>query len=293
MEKINIAELLQKCPKGMELYSPICGDCRLIKIYTGLGFDVINDTDEVFNFSYDGRYHLNGECCIFPSKENRDWSKFQRPFKDGDVLYTVTGEGEYRLCMVDCIIGDTLYTKVSCSCNGHFLCTCEAQFNIEELVVMRLATEEEKQKLFDVIKANGYKWNAETKTLEKLIEPKFKVGDKIKIVHKEDYRYIITQVTDTHYTIRETDEGFLYTEPITEDENWELVSNKFDITTLKPFDKVLVRDSDKDMWCASIFSHTWKDKYFCVGAWHNQCISYEANKELLGTTHNPEEYGSR
>lgn len=37
------------------------------------------------------------------------------------------------------------------------------------------ATEEEKQKLFKAIKDNGYKWNPETKTLEKLIEPKFKV----------------------------------------------------------------------------------------------------------------------
>ena len=33
------------------------------------------------------------------------------------------------------------------------------------------ATEEEKQKLFKAIKDNGYKWNPETKTLEKLIEP--------------------------------------------------------------------------------------------------------------------------
>lgn len=32
----------------------------------------------------------------------------------------------------------------------------------------RFATEEEKQKLFDAIKVNGYKWNAETKTLEKI-----------------------------------------------------------------------------------------------------------------------------
>ena len=37
----------------------------------------------------------------------------------------------------------------------------------------------EKQKLFDIIKENGYKWNPETKTLEKMIIPKFKVGDKI------------------------------------------------------------------------------------------------------------------
>ena len=70
---INIAEILKDCPKGTKLYSPICGECRLVKIYDGLGFDVINDTDDVFNFSYDGRYNLNGECCIFPSKENKDW----------------------------------------------------------------------------------------------------------------------------------------------------------------------------------------------------------------------------
>lgn len=34
---INIAEILKNCPKETKLYSPICGDCRLIKIYNGLG----------------------------------------------------------------------------------------------------------------------------------------------------------------------------------------------------------------------------------------------------------------
>ena len=42
--------------------------------------------------------------------------------------------------------------------------------------VVRLATEEEKQILFDAIKENGYKWNAETKTLE-ITRLNFKVGD--------------------------------------------------------------------------------------------------------------------
>ena len=38
---------------------------------------------------------------------------------------------------------------------------------------VRFATEEEKQKLFQAIKDNRYKWNAETKTLKKLVEPRF------------------------------------------------------------------------------------------------------------------------
>lgn len=32
MKKINIAELLRGCPKGMELYSPLCGDCKLYDV---------------------------------------------------------------------------------------------------------------------------------------------------------------------------------------------------------------------------------------------------------------------
>ena len=40
-------------------------------------------------------------------------------------------------------------------------------------MTVRFATEEEKQKLFKAIKDNGYEWNAETKTLKKLVKPKF------------------------------------------------------------------------------------------------------------------------
>lgn len=38
---------------------------------------------------------------------------------------------------------------------------------------VRFATEEEKQKLSQAIKDNRYKWDAKTKTLKKLVKPKF------------------------------------------------------------------------------------------------------------------------
>lgn len=41
----------------------------------------------------------------------------------------------------------------------------------------RFATKEEKQKLFDVLAKNGYKWNAETKELEKVL-PRVPKGEK-------------------------------------------------------------------------------------------------------------------
>ena len=60
----------------------------------------------------------------------------------------------------------------------------------------------------------------------------------------------------------------------------------------KPFDRVLVRDSDDEKWSACLYSH--KDsnsrEYYhrMVGdAGFAQCIPYEGNEHLLGTTDSP------
>lgn len=82
-ENLNLVEILKDCPKGTKLYSPIYGDVELEEVY-------INDdksypirvkiSKNTFNsFSEDGRNYreYNGECMLFPSKDNRDWSKFK------------------------------------------------------------------------------------------------------------------------------------------------------------------------------------------------------------------------
>ena len=61
----------------------------------------------------------------------------------------------------------------------------------------------------------------------------------------------------------------------------------------KPFDKVMVRNYDTEVWKANIFSHkavsigSHTTIYVCIqGAW-NQCIPYnEKTAELIGTTDN-------
>lgn len=63
------------------------------------------------------------------------------------------------------------------------------------------------------------------------------------------------------------------------------VTNKETKPQFKPFDKVLVRDGDDDKWVCDIFSHIDEnDCYYCVGTRWHQCIPYEGNKHLLGTT---------
>ena len=57
----------------------------------------------------------------------------------------------------------------------------------------------------------------------------------------------------------------------------------------KPKDWVLVRDDDDGKWNLSIFSHKDGNMYRCCGIWWLQCIPYEGNEALIGTTDAPEE----
>lgn len=57
----------------------------------------------------------------------------------------------------------------------------------------------------------------------------------------------------------------------------------------KPFDKVLVRDDNEADWKCDFFSNISNSGYYhCINAGWKQCIPYEGNEHLLGTTINPE-----
>lgn len=60
----------------------------------------------------------------------------------------------------------------------------------------------------------------------------------------------------------------------------------------EPFQRVLVRDEDDDVWKADYFSHYKEDDeiapYVCVGSYFRQCIPYEGSEHLLGTDKSPE-----
>ena len=60
---------------------------------------------------------------------------------------------------------------------------------------------------------------------------------------------------------------------------------------LKPFDKVLVRDSDAGIWKAAHFSHyigEYDYPYFTTASAYKQCVPYDCNEYLLGTDKSPE-----
>lgn len=245
--KINIAELLKDCPKGMKLYSTIFGEVELKEVKDNgrsVCIFVTNFYGQEEMFYPDGKYNTHysdSECALFPSKEQRDWGKFC-PFKNGDVLSGKNGSvfifnsRKFLKC-----INNYAYTSHCLFVPLSPLYVNPGGYRHTEKAVS-FATKEEKEKLFRAIKDNGYKWNADTKTLEKL--------------EKKD---------------------------------------KFDITTLKPFDKVLVRDANNDLWMAANFSHYTKDAewdcpYFASASCFKQCVPYEGNEHLLGTTNDCDEH---
>mgnify|MGYP006324671275 CR=1 FL=1 len=181
--KINVAELLRNCPKGMELYSPIFGKVYLNEIRPHLAIKVtINkeQSDSIEEFLYDGRYGINGECMLFPSKDKTTWEGFISPctFKKGDVLISEAGN------MV-------LFSHIDSRNIVHYHCiitpygSCRIEKNtstgVGEYYRCTLANEHQKQRMYDKIKSAGYKYNQDTNKLEKLIKLEFKNGDIVKI----------------------------------------------------------------------------------------------------------------
>ena len=295
MGKLNIAELLKDCPQGMELDCTLFDDvyfdsidevCDAIKCY-------IKDSHHKIGISFDKYGHYsniyNAKCVIFP-KGKTTWAGFQRPFKDGDIV-TWKDRGSlvafiYKERKDVAVVKHhfALYT-------GSLGTVTDGEISLVENEIV-FATEEETQKLFDAIKANGYKWNHKTKTLEKL--PKFKVGDRVK--HISAYTPgIVVKVDDKGYHIDyPKGEGVCYIS-FTLEKDYELLPQKFDINTLIPFEsKVLVRSSMDGLWKPAVFGfrNGYNDNAFYIvgGSCWKQCIPYLNNEHLLGTTDDCDEY---
>lgn len=78
-KNLNLVEILKDAPKGTKLWSPICGECEFIEVSNHVKYFRIvcnSDATRCWSFLPDGKLDPKGECMLFPSKENRDWSTF-------------------------------------------------------------------------------------------------------------------------------------------------------------------------------------------------------------------------
>ena len=80
-ENINLCEILKDCPKGTKLWSSIWGDITFETIDAFDGLVYVLKHKGVHIILDNGKFDADGECIIFPSKDQRDWSKFKAPIK--------------------------------------------------------------------------------------------------------------------------------------------------------------------------------------------------------------------
>ena len=83
-ENLSLKEILKDCPKGTKLYSSIFGEVEFEEVndYEPYSIMVKTKNENLESFTSDGRWteRYKGECLLFPSRVQRDWSKF-RPKK--------------------------------------------------------------------------------------------------------------------------------------------------------------------------------------------------------------------
>ena len=80
-ENLNLVEILKDCPQGTKLYSTVFGEVEfggISQIRAKYPIDVKLNNNLTENLTIDGRIYTyyDGECVLLPSKEQRDWSKF-------------------------------------------------------------------------------------------------------------------------------------------------------------------------------------------------------------------------
>ena len=83
-ENIDLTEILKDCPEGWTFYSPICGKAKFssIKEYDYYPIN-LRFAEGTVIFSKEGFFYNDcegTECLLFPSQEQRDWSKFEAPW---------------------------------------------------------------------------------------------------------------------------------------------------------------------------------------------------------------------
>lgn len=266
------------------------------------------------------------------NRETLEIEKHQPEFKDGDI---VVAEGEnkgkkifiFRYKIRDSNTDEHGY-KSYINVNSDGSLFNNMTFYLRKDFVYRLATDSEKQQLFDALAKEGKRWNSEKKQIVDL-KPAFEIGKlyvfdeededgKVtvigKLIGKEEGELTIGNqyeienekfVTDEafflnislHKELREATEGeiLMFQKACT---LWEKEKQAKEQPAFKPFDKVLVRCNKKYKWLPAFFvrdrgdEYAWRYKALCIHsgkpADFAYCIPFEGHENIACTNYDIE-----
>ncbi len=76
-ENIDLTKILKCCPKGTKFWSMLDEEVEFVDIDGDcINFRATKTNEATFYYNDGKAYRGRGECVLFPSKEQRDWSKF-------------------------------------------------------------------------------------------------------------------------------------------------------------------------------------------------------------------------
>lgn len=106
-EKIDLTKILKDCPKGWKLWSPIFGEVEFECILKLKDIVNIKKDNEIWSFRTDATFPISNlnsvEVMLYPSEDQRDWSKFSAPWYKKEKFDPKTLQPFDRVIVKSCV----------------------------------------------------------------------------------------------------------------------------------------------------------------------------------------------
>lgn len=187
---LNIAATLRYAPKGLPLYSPICGECKFENCTSEI--IKVSTKDQYLHFYKNGQYYENqGECLLFPSKEHRTWDGWQKillPQSIGSICATNEPNPKLYLCDSKGLIG----------IKGDY-CSFWKNIPTRDIELLGYASPEETKQFFTMLKSWDREWDGKKIIRKQCDEQRWRDNTNAKIngfyigMHTSEIHYIPTR----------------------------------------------------------------------------------------------------
>lgn len=319
-ENIDLTKILKDCPRGWKLYSSVSGEVVFIEVLDNaqdiqrLKFPIklMDESGENYYVTLEGKHRWKlGECTLFPSKDQRDWSKFKAPwykkdklvepkFKVGDwVISSVLGtarimgvndSNEYQLEYID---GEQKFSSID------YVNYAYDKWTIKDVKDGDVLANDHH---ILILKELVYDWSSNGTPYSVKAYCGIKPNGNFEI-GKDNWSFCGTlhihpATKEQRDTLMKAMNDAGYEWDAEKKELKKLVPNRFDPKTLKPFDKILVRRSNEnhDVWFPDFVSDPPDDtsnKTLCMCIMDDilMVIPYNVDtKHLVGTSEEAPEF---
>ena len=132
-ENLDLVKILEGCPRGTKFYTTVYGEASLVCIVSKDEYPIkllLHESCVNVSLTKKGTYSIyhDGECLLFPSKDQRDWSKFERfwvkPKVEKFDVNTLQPFDKVLVSDGDCYWKADLFSHIYDDITGVICCSC-------------------------------------------------------------------------------------------------------------------------------------------------------------------------